>query len=726
MSKLHSKRIILRIREGAAIENVLPANIRGMGSQPYKISVLYPYFSESGETILIPQNISSRKISPRSKELQSAYKGMSYEEKCLARIYVLEAPDGADLDTFIDRLNQSDGVEYAQFDRLNALYTNQGDPLIDQLWSMKKVELQKVWKLNQGKDITVAVLDTGVDYNHPDIKENMWTDAKGKFGFDFSDNDDDPQDFHGHGTHVAGTIAAVGNNQIGVIGVAPKAKIMAIKIFPNAFDSIIAKALKWAVDNGAKVLNNSWGPDDRRPSNPVIEDAINYVNSKGAICVCAAGNRNDDIQHYSPGNMPTVITVGSTDNEDKRSGFSNWGSGVNVSAPGSNILSLEFKTSNYSIKSGTSMASSHVAGLAALYIAQNPKANFDNVISALEDSADVVGTDKPLGIGRINAAKALQSSGLNPDISAVAWGSNRLDIFWKGESEDLQHNWWAPGWNEPVSLGGVITSPPNTVSWGPNRINVFARGTDDAIWHREWDGLQWGGWESIGGIISSEPSAVSWGPNRIDLFVRGKEKELLHRIWEGQKWLEWQSLGGNISSKPVAVSWEHNRLDVFAKGIDNALWHQAWNGSQWKGWQSLGGTISSPPEVVSWGPNRIDIFAKGTDNALWHRWWNGRGWGGWESLGGIITSDPSACSWGPNRLDVFARGSNNDLLHRSWGGRYWASWKSLGGQIESPPEAVCWGTNRIDVFARGSDKKHICHRWWDGRSWANWQQLEDA
>ncbi len=725
MSKLSPRRVIFRLKEGSTVETALPESVGGTGfeSSTYTCYPLYHDAGSSGEPIQVPQNIGSRGMTSRDLIYNDEYNSKTEEEKCLARTYLFEAPQNADLDTVLQEMGLKDDVEYVQVDELNQIYFTPNDQELDKLWGIKKIECEAAWDQSQGEDIIVAVLDTGVDYNHPDMRENMWANEDGSFGFDFSDDDNDPMDFHGHGSHVAGTIGAVGNNEIGIIGVAPKVSIMAIKIFPNAFDSVIANALRWAVDNGAKVLNNSWGPMNRRPSIPVIEDAIDYVNSKGGICVFAAGNSNDDTQHYSPANMQSVITVGATDSEDRRAGFSNWGSSVDIAAPGVDIFSLNFKTSNYRMDSGTSMACPHVAGLVALYLKNHPDADFKTILEAIQDASDEINPDKPIGKGRINAANTIaRPRPFHPTISAVAWSADRLDIFWEGVNEDLQHKWWAPGWGGPESLGGVMTSQPDAVSWGPNRLDIFARGTDNTLWHRWWDGAAWGGWESLGGFITSEPDAVCWGHNRIDIFAKGADNALWHRWWDGVAWGGWESLGGVITSPPKVVSWGPNRLDIFARGTDGALWHRWWDGVAWGGWESLGGFITSTPDAVCWGPDRIDIFARGADLALWHRWWDGRAWGGWESLGGMIRSMPNSCSWGPNRLDIFAKGMDSTLWHRWWDGRAWGGWESLGGEIASTPESVCWGPNRIDIFARGSDKASVWHRWWDGNSWGGWEQ----
>lgn len=336
------------------------------------------------------------------------YETLDDSEKKLYRIWYLEIDNGQDISKILKDLKNNSNIEFAEVDELNSLYYTPNDSLYKQMYGLKLIESECAWKVSQGEDIVIAVLDTGVNYNHPDIKDNMWADANGNHGYDFSDNDCKPIDYHGHGSHCAGTIAAVGNNNIGIIGVAPKAKIMAVKIFPDAYDSNIAKALKYAVDNGAKILSNSWGPKNRRESAIVLENAVDYVHSKGGICVFAAGNSNDDTKYYSPANMAKTIAVGASDSNDKRASFSNYGKSVDVAAPGVNILSLRHSNSGYKTMSGTSMACPHIAGAIALLLKKEPRLNFNQVRTKIKATADIIITDKPIGCGRVNACKLLK------------------------------------------------------------------------------------------------------------------------------------------------------------------------------------------------------------------------------------------------------------------------------------------------------------------------------
>lgn len=334
------------------------------------------------------------------------------------------------------------------------LSSNSWGQSYDDLWGLKKLQTAEAWDVTKGEGVVVAVVDTGVDYNHIELAANIWTnsveipangiddDHNGYVddvrGWDFVNNDNDPLDGHGHGTHVSGTIAAVGNNELGIIGVAPSARIMPLKGLSDTgsgSSSGLATAIKYAADNGADVINNSWGCSSACPSNPVAEDAVKYAHDLGAVVVFAAGNSQNDVTLYSPGNQANdVITVASSTELDTRSYFSNIGSLIDVAAPGGgedggstnrvgrNILSLRAGATdmyadglctvgtNYYRARGTSMAAPHVAGVAALVLAAHPAFAPDDVSQVLRGSADDIesaGFDLLSGAGQVNAQRAV-------------------------------------------------------------------------------------------------------------------------------------------------------------------------------------------------------------------------------------------------------------------------------------------------------------------------------
>ncbi len=292
----------------------------------------------------------------------------------------------------------------------------------------------KAWLKTQGSsDVVVAVLDSGVDYTHPDLVTNMWLrpdtipaykdDELGNFddlhGFNAAENGSDPMDDNGHGTHCAGIVGAEGNNDEGIAGINWNVQIMPLKFmgrggFGTTKNAI--EAINYAIDrkrNGVnvKVINASWGS---LLYSKALEDAIRAAGEEGILFVAAAGNNstnNDKRPHY-PSNydLPNVISVAALDRNDNLASFSNFGvKTVHVAAPGREILSTWLKD-DYREASGTSMATPYVAGVAALILANEPKLSMEKLRERILKSVDRLDSldGKVKSGGRINAEKALQ------------------------------------------------------------------------------------------------------------------------------------------------------------------------------------------------------------------------------------------------------------------------------------------------------------------------------
>jgi subtilisin family serine protease len=264
-------------------------------------------------------------------------------------------------------------TEAAEEVRPSAAASIPDDPFLNKLWGMENCGATKAWPLvHDSAKVIVAVIDTGVDYTHPDLQNNMWSRG-GQRGYDFYENDNDPMDQQNHGTHVAGTIAGVGYNGVGVVVVSWKAQIMALRFMGpdgSGATSDAVKCIDWAVDNGAHILCNSWGGPD---TSPELAEAVARAERKGVMFVVAAGNtggsgNNNDLRPSYPSSLRSenVVSVGAIDNKDARGSFSHYGKqSVDIGAPGVDILST-VRNNKYDTYSGTSMAAPHVAGAAAL------------------------------------------------------------------------------------------------------------------------------------------------------------------------------------------------------------------------------------------------------------------------------------------------------------------------------------------------------------------------
>jgi subtilisin family serine protease len=282
------------------------------------------------------------------------------------------------------------------------------DTELDNSWGVKRIGAGNVHTSNKGTDIKVAIIDTGIDYTHPDL------DANYVDGYDFVNGDDDPMDDHGHGTHVAGIIAAE-DNGFGVVGVAPEAKLYALKVLDSdgsGYVSEVIFAIQWASDpdgdgsasDRLDIINMSLGADK---GNIFLKWACNLAYDDGLLIVAAAGNDYGGAVDY-PAAYDSVIAVSATGSNDELAWFSSTGKQVELAAPGVSIKST-LLGEGYGEKSGTSMASPHVAGVVALVWAVNTGWENDDVRVRLRDTADDLGTtgwDSEFGYGLVNAAEA--------------------------------------------------------------------------------------------------------------------------------------------------------------------------------------------------------------------------------------------------------------------------------------------------------------------------------
>ncbi|MCJ7561732.1 MAG: S8 family serine peptidase, partial [Thermoplasmata archaeon] len=299
------------------------------------------------------------------------------------------------------------------------------DPGLEYQWGLDTIDAYAAWDITVGDEETiVAVLDTGIDWNHPDLVANIWTNAQGYHGYNFIDDNwfpmddningyDDDGDFVSniytyHGTHVAGIMGATIDNAIGIAGIA-QVKLMAVKVMNDSgegTDSTVSSGVRWAVDNGAQVIVMSLGLDGL--SAP-LQNAVNYATSRGVVLVASAGNSGTSVLSY-PAAFPNVIAVGASDNLDRRASFSNFGVNLDVMAPGVSIYSTQGGGSYQSL-SGTSAAAPHVAAIAALMLTLNPAlttVEVGDIINSTATDISINGYDTQTGWGIVNAFRAVE------------------------------------------------------------------------------------------------------------------------------------------------------------------------------------------------------------------------------------------------------------------------------------------------------------------------------
>ena len=371
-------------------------------------------------------------------------------------LHKVTLPDNLDVTRALSAYQKNLNVVYAQPNyRVSIADTYPNDLRFDEMWPLHNagqtggqvdadIDAPRAWDVTQGNGTTVvAVIDSGVDYTHPDLAANMWVnpdeipgdgldnDQNGYVddvhGYDFKNGDGDPMDDQGHGTHVAGTIGAVGNNGSGVTGVSWNVQIMALKFIGvdgSGYESDAIEAVYYALDNGATISNNSWGGD---PYSPALYDALATARDAEHIFVAAAGNGNqlgigqdNDATLFYPASydLDNVIAVSAVDQNDNLAGFSNYGAAtVDLAAPGVNILSTT-PGGGYGLNSGTSMAAPHVTGVAALVQGLHSDWSYSEIVGQVLSTAEPNPGLYGLNVtgGRLNAAAAVG----NPEPSPPA------------------------------------------------------------------------------------------------------------------------------------------------------------------------------------------------------------------------------------------------------------------------------------------------------------------
>jgi subtilisin family serine protease len=320
-------------------------------------------------------------------------------------VMVVEIPESKTSQNFLQTLKNDKEVLFAEPD-IKVEADNFNDPMFNEQYALKKVDAVNAWAVNQGNQSTViGIIDTGVDLDHPDLKSKLLD------GYNAINPGTPPKDDARHGTHVAGIASAIGDNSIGISGLAPKCKILPIKVLGNGTGSIatISDGLIWAADHGADVVNMSLGTYTEEKT---LGEAVKYALGKNVVCVATMGNDNMEKRRF-PAGFPGMIAIGSTDENDKKSTFSNYGDWITVSAPGTNILSTlptYMSPNGYGKMSGTSMAAPLVTGLVGLIRSQSKglsPAETAKILKAGSDDLGDAGFDKYFGAGRINASKTL-------------------------------------------------------------------------------------------------------------------------------------------------------------------------------------------------------------------------------------------------------------------------------------------------------------------------------
>ncbi len=419
-----------------------------------------------GEVLVGLENTSSARLARARSAVRALGQGATRVGSL--GVYRVRLRDGVTMDQAIAQIRKQPGVRFVEPNVIRHICATPNDTYYSSQWPLPMVKADQAWSIwtpAVSSPVVIAIVDTGVQYNHPDLTDAILRSGGKVVGFNAftytSTDPGDPYDDHGHGTHCAGTAAGTINNSLGIAGVAAwnglsgtagtaAIRIMPIKVLSSSgygSDVNVADGITYAVDHGANVISMSFGDT---ATSTTLSDAMAYAWSHGCVLVAAAGNNASTALFY-PAAYANVVSVAATNSSDTRAWFSNYGTWVRVAAPGLDILST-YPTSTYATMSGTSMAAPHVAGEAALLWAQRPDLTNQQIadtIVAQIDNADVYSIAS--GAGRINVYKALRaivlptvtalspSSALagDPAFTLTVTGTNFLDgatVQWNGSA----------------------------------------------------------------------------------------------------------------------------------------------------------------------------------------------------------------------------------------------------------------------------------------------------
>ncbi len=567
------------------------------------------------------------------------------------------------------------------------------DPLRPLQWSLDATSYEAATARHAATGQIVAVIDSGVDPGHEDLGGVVLggcTLVGSPNGACVGDGRTDP---FGHGTAVAGVIASVTANGVGVTGTSRGASILPLRILDANGDgalSDLATAIVWATDHGAGVLNMSLGIVGL-PAYPPVQAALDYANARRVVAVAAAGNEGAGSPAIFPAVANGVLAVAATAGGNQIAEFSSQGSWVGISAPGVGVLTLTGDNA-YACENGTSISAPFVAAAAALVRGAAPTLSSSAIVALLRSTA------RPLGATNVYGAGLVE-----PDAAVAA----------------------AMGAPPPTTTPGSAAPPTVTLTGGPAVVqdtvgtHLFAQGADGGLWRRSETSFGMT-WERLGGDVAAAPGAVAGpGARELHVFVRRTDGALWHRMMLNGRWIAWEPLGGQLRRGPAATLDAAGNVHVFVRGTDDALWHRWWTGRAWSGWESLGGKLSESPAATTASDGSIHVFVRGTDNALWHRWWNGSRWLGFEFHGGVLNGAPAAASGRYGDIHVFVRGTDAAAYHRWWSGAAWLGYEWLGGILATAPSAAAGPGAAFQLYSR-ADPITVAFREWTGSFWTTW------
>lgn len=665
------------VKESFAVENQKNSSSQVAEKEEYVEGEILVRFKEALGDFSIAESQKLGKIQEdfAISEISSLIKGKNVL-KGLEFSYSVKFNPKCSVKEVVKEFEKLDSVENVEPNYIYQITATPNDTNFDIQWYLKDsesygIETETAWDTQTGSNgVIVGVIDTGIDYTHPDLNGNMWpTD-----GWDFVNNDDNPMDDHGHGTHCAGIVAAETNNATGVAGIAggwgatPGTQLMALKAFNSGGTgdaSDIVSAINWAVTEDADILSMSFTSSSSSSS---IQTALNNAYTAGLVSVAAAGNDNIAPIPFSayPAKYSNVIAVTSTTSSGAKSGFANYGTWVDIAAPGSSIYSTEWPGSGYTHKSGTSMACPAVAGVAALLKAQYPAWDKDKIMRRLISTAQDIDSLNPsyankIGNGLLNANSALSS------------------MFWS--------NW---------SKNGRTSSNVSMVVFSGKLYQAVKGSSTGTVYTRSSaNGTSWSAWVG-NGKTSSDVTITVFGA-KLYQAVRGYSTGTVYTrsSLDGSSWSAWVGDGKTAGNVSMHVFDDGSGDDLFqavrGAGADDIYTRSSADGTDWSAWTKNGKTAGDV-SMYDFNPgagNRLyqAVRGLGADDVYTRYTSDGSSWSNW-SKNGKTSSNITMTVFSSKLYQAVAGYTNGTVCIRSTSdGNSWSSWAAdgptrSGGEVE--------------------------------------------
>jgi subtilisin family serine protease len=634
------------------------------------------------------------------------------------------------------KLAADPSVAYVQ--HVNVVKLDTTEPTGPAYWNLDRIDQHNL-PLDQSytypttaSNVHAYVIDTGIRITHQEFG------GRASYGIDETNGSAVADDCFGHGTHVAGTIGGT------VSGVAKGVNLVAVKVFDcttgQGRDDWVAQGIDWVISNAIKpaVINLSLGLVG---SDPLMETAVAQAVSSGIVVTVAAGNGITDANNVttpinacdqSPADVPSALTVAASDESDSRSWFSNYGSCVDLFAPGSDVTSawpancptpttcVPSDTAT-AVLSGTSMAAPAVAGAAALILGAHPGYTPDQVRTVLVGGASGVvnnaGPGSPNLLLYVRNAEAPTIVGKAVVLYNPRFGTT--EVYARSSDNHLVYTYWNGVWSSWKDLGGNLAGDP-TVIYNPRfgTTEAYVRTSTNTLAYIYFSN-GWSGWNDLAGTLAGNPSVI-YNPRfgTTEAYVRTSTNTLAYRYFSNG-WSSWNDLQGDVQSDPaVMYNPRFGTTEAYVRTSANEIQYRYYSNG-WSNWLNIHGTAAGNPAVM-YNPRfgTTEVYVRTATNTLSYAYWSG-GWSSWNDLQGNLASDP-ALLFNPRfgTTEVYVRTATNTLAYRYYSNG-WSSWNDLQGDLAAGPTLIFnprFGTTEVyNEFSTG----HAEYRFFSS-GWSDW------